>query len=281
MTLSEYLEYFVFDGGRVEPTGLTFAAPWLTPAEAADAEARASVAGSALPAADAVLLSALLDELHVEFTAERRARAAAFFEREGADSLADVVQYDCAGLFSESLALPRITARKLAERLAARLAARTAPNTPTAQPTRATSLRAKADPLPPRESQAVARHKRRFEASRRFRHAAQGRAAALKAAERDEPSSARGVIPATPRGARPADRVRSASPVARGHVNAIELRGRSPLAAHTRRADEYTPAELHALLALPRVVYAHGETGLPQNYGLWRGAASEYVRSPS
>ena len=151
----------------------------------------------------------------------------------------------------------------------------------TAQPTRATSLRAKADPLPPRESQAVARHKRRFEASRRFRHAAQGRAAALKAAERDEPSSARGVIPATPRGARPADRVRSASPVARGHVNAIELRGRSPVAAHTRRADEYTPAELHALLALPRVVYAHGETGLPQNYGLWRGAASEYVRSPS
>ena len=34
------------------------------------------------------------------------------------------------------------------------------------------------------------------------------------------------------------------------------------------------------MAALPRAMYAHGEAGLPQNYGLWRGAASEYVRSP-
>ena len=88
---------------------------------------------------------------------------------------------------------------------------------------------AKADALSPRESQAVARHKRRLEASR---------------------------------------------PQAR--VSAI----RSPLAARARCAEEYSAVELHALLALPRAMYAHGEAGLPQNYGLWRGAASEYVRSP-
>ena len=206
--------------------------------EAAEARAPAS---SVLPASDAALLAELLAELNVEFSAERLACAEAFFEREGADSLADVVTYDCAELFVEDLALPRIKARKLVERLARRAALTTptkrasgvspatAESSP--RPSKYWSSRpmAKADALSPRESQAVARHKRRLEASR---------------------------------------------PQAR--VSAI----RSPLAARARCAEEYSAAELHALLAIPRAMYAHGEAGLPQNYGLWRGAASEYVRSP-
>ena len=64
------------------------------------------------------LLAELLAELNVEFSGSARVRRRAGFERRTrADSLADVVTYDCAELFVEDLALRRIKARKLVERM--------------------------------------------------------------------------------------------------------------------------------------------------------------------